>query len=89
MGNSSSVWETVLVDTDWSTTFRWRDAGVPDSVDTVERNVLTAVFDMIGSTLGVHFDYQKAMELHEQGKFKLPQSLRDVMSDKRHRRLIT
>ena len=74
---NSSLWETVYVDTDWSTVFHWKDAGVSDQ-QTEEKNVITALFDVIAASLGVRFNYKKAQHLYETGDLQLPKLLYDI-----------
>ena len=75
----NSTWEVIYVDTDWSTTFRWKDAGFPKQSSTDDRNVITALFDIITQSLGVRFNYAKALELYESGRFRVPESLHNII----------
>ncbi|XP_078492504.1 putative neutral ceramidase C [Ciona intestinalis] len=87
--SNGSQWQDVFVDTDWETRFIWNDATTKASDDVTiakDKNVITALFDVISATAGVHFDYEEAMMLHERGDLPLPESLRDVISDVRVRR---
>ena len=78
MGNSSTQWRPVYVDTDWSTIFRWKDANIK-AKPRRERNVITALFEMISRSQGVGFDYEEAMRLYERGLLS-PDSLSRVIS---------
>nr|CAB3223360.1 neutral ceramidase-like [Phallusia mammillata] len=76
---NGSMWKTILVDTDWETTFAWKDAALKTSPKT-ERNVITALFDIISRTTGAaSFDYESAMQLYEQEGSTLTPTLRDVI----------
>ncbi|XP_076825359.1 putative neutral ceramidase C [Clavelina lepadiformis] len=76
---NKTTWKTVYVDTDWSTIFQWDD-GVSGS-NAVERNVITAIFDIIHSVFDIHFEYEKAMQLYDEGEFQLTESLNDLIND--------
>ena len=75
---NASMWQTEYVDTDWSTTFRWSYAGL-EKHQAGDKNVITALFDVIAASMGVRFDYEKAQQLYESGDLELPQSLYDVI----------
>lgn len=68
----NTTWLDVYTDTDWETRFRWEekvrfgDDGQPIASSVAgkaptERNVLTNMFELIGATSGVNFDYEQAL----------------------------
>jgi len=60
--NSPTGWEVVLTDNDWETKFRWRRAGLGESLLTVEWDVSVSVLeDLEGIYIIRHFGHSKSI----------------------------
>jgi len=75
----NGTWETVFVDADWETRFSWVDANARRS--TKDANVITAVLDAVAKIMGVRFDYEKALQVAEEGNVDIRTIIRESMAD--------